>query len=153
MKIEREPPDSVQSFYLWLRAMFYIIIGACMFSGGSIVLIFSMSLSWTHIELMPEGGGWLSVIDAGIKGGLLGGFLSFLGALLSYFGVLVFNRGRKIRAYLAAHDLNQNSRPPVLYLRSFSDDELTESTESISAAGISLFTVTTQHRKNKPLRF
>ena len=112
-----------------------------------------MSLSWTHIELMPEGGGWLSVIDAGIKGGLLGGFLSFLGALLSYFGVLVFNRGRKIRAYLAAHDLNQNSRPPVLYLRSFSDDELTESTESISAAGISLFTVTTQHRKNKPLRF
>ena len=64
----------------------------------------------------------------------------FVGALLSFVGlfavgVLLVARGRQMRALPALELLRRDRRPPVLFLRSFDDDDLIDPTPRILPLG------------------
>jgi hypothetical protein len=80
-----------------------------------------------EVKLLPEGGGWGAVADAALKGALLFGFFGVLGPVMATFGLFLYNRGRKVSSPSASKVLDHDTRAPVLYLRSFLDDDVASS--------------------------
>jgi len=62
-----------------------------------------------------------------LLGILSNGFLGGLGSLLFFLAVKCFNRGKKYQVVTAQALTAHDTRPPVLYLRSFQDDPIAAS--------------------------
>jgi hypothetical protein len=110
------------------------LVSAIGWIAGVILLIAGVALTTGPIrywadELAPAASGGLgdNVITAAICAGLIAGF----GAIALFVTRIVRAIGLRLRTWRAEQTLARDPRPPVLYLRSFRDDEgLSSASES-----------------------
>jgi hypothetical protein len=97
------------------------LLGIILIGIGFICIkpLLSAGLGAVRDVITGEPGGVLSPLEV-VRDAITGG----LGGVLSFLGVLCFNRGRKYRVSSAQALLTQDTRSPVLYLRSFKDDSI-----------------------------
>jgi hypothetical protein len=137
--VERTTSGLKRTSFHQLGSLILKIAGGCLFVWGSCVILFVLP---SGAGILPPGGGWRAVVDAGIKGALAAG----LGSILAICGISLYNRGRKM-SVSPIREVGDNPRPPVLYLRSFREDVVTAQATSKWIAGLEFWTPTTQEEQ------
>lgn len=126
-EIESLPFDTIPAMpYRPRAARWLILIGAVLvFVGFALPTIIYYALGLVY-EVDPNDFGPAAILT-------LGSLVSFVGGVL--FGVVLIGRGRRMRALPALELLHRDRRAPVLFMRSFEDDDLVDPTPRMIPLG------------------